>query len=140
MNLGLIKKSYTEGVYADTPQNRKLGRVGMTYAAYNKMIEQHEPKLINVKKQDTIPSNFDKKKTIVKMMESTLKKQLGFDFELTVRDANNWTLFYEGRHDEYIEKISKFFNSGEYSSNITSDYDDELDETYVYVELGKKEK
>lgn len=29
-----ITKAYTEGIYADTPANRKLGRVGMTYAAY----------------------------------------------------------------------------------------------------------
>ena len=29
-----IQKAYTEGIYADTPANRKLGRVGMTYAQY----------------------------------------------------------------------------------------------------------
>ena len=26
-----LTKAYTEGVYADTPANRKLGRVGMSY-------------------------------------------------------------------------------------------------------------
>jgi len=31
-----LYKAYTEGVYADTPQNRKLGRVGMTYSQYAK--------------------------------------------------------------------------------------------------------
>lgn len=29
-----VNKAYTEGIYADTPANRKLGRVGMTYSAY----------------------------------------------------------------------------------------------------------
>ena len=29
-----IEKAYTEGIYADTPANRKLGRVGMSYSAY----------------------------------------------------------------------------------------------------------
>lgn len=29
-----LTKAYTEGVYADTPANRKLGRVGMSYAQY----------------------------------------------------------------------------------------------------------
>lgn len=29
-------KAYTEGLYADTPANRKLGRVGMTYLEYEK--------------------------------------------------------------------------------------------------------
>lgn len=29
-----VEKAYTEGIYADTPQNRKLGRVGMSYIEY----------------------------------------------------------------------------------------------------------
>ena len=29
-----LTKSYTEGVYSDTPANRKLGRVGMSYKQY----------------------------------------------------------------------------------------------------------
>jgi len=29
-----VYKAYTEGIYADTPANRKLGRVGMTYQQY----------------------------------------------------------------------------------------------------------
>ena len=32
--LTYLSKAYTEGIYADTPANRKLGRVGMTYAEY----------------------------------------------------------------------------------------------------------
>ena len=33
-NLQEINKAYTEGIYSDSPLNRKLGRVGMTYQAY----------------------------------------------------------------------------------------------------------
>ena len=29
-----VSKAYTEGIYLDSPLNRKLGRVGMTYTAY----------------------------------------------------------------------------------------------------------
>jgi len=42
-NIGFLKnisKAYTEGVYADTSQNRKLGRVGMSY----KEVKQKEEK------------------------------------------------------------------------------------------------
>ena len=31
-------KAYTEGIYADTPNNRKLGRVGMSYQEYKNKI------------------------------------------------------------------------------------------------------
>ena len=31
-----IQKAYTEGVYADTPANRKLGRVGMKYSSFKR--------------------------------------------------------------------------------------------------------
>lgn len=35
-----IKKAYTEGIYADTPINRKLGRVGMGYKEYNEKLNK----------------------------------------------------------------------------------------------------
>ena len=34
-----ISKAYTEGIYADTPANRKLGRVGMSYAENAKKLK-----------------------------------------------------------------------------------------------------
>ena len=33
-NIRELQKAYTEGIYSDSPLNRKLGRVGMTYTAY----------------------------------------------------------------------------------------------------------
>ena len=35
-----VSKAYTEGTYADTRANRKLGRVGMSYAEYSKKIKR----------------------------------------------------------------------------------------------------
>lgn len=39
-----VEKAFSEGVYADTPKNRKLGRVGMSYKTYSKK-EEKEPTL-----------------------------------------------------------------------------------------------
>ena len=44
--INFLIKAYTEGVYADTPTNRKLGRVGMSYAQYaNKINKTDSTKL-----------------------------------------------------------------------------------------------
>lgn len=37
-----VFKAYTEGIYADTPANRKLGRVGMTYQAYAEKLKSKD--------------------------------------------------------------------------------------------------
>lgn len=37
-----LEKSFTEGIYADTPQNRKLGRVGMTYKQAKEMEKEKQ--------------------------------------------------------------------------------------------------
>ena len=37
-----ISKAYIEGIYADTPANRKLGRVGMRYDEYNAKKQKEE--------------------------------------------------------------------------------------------------
>ena len=43
-----VEKAYTEGVYADTPANRKLGRVGMTYAEWEIKQGKKEEKIDNI--------------------------------------------------------------------------------------------
>lgn len=51
------KSSYQEGIYADTPQNRKLGRVGMSYAQYenfkNKNKEENREVILNEEKEES---------------------------------------------------------------------------------------
>lgn len=43
-----IEKAYTEGIYADTPANRKLGRVGMSYAEWEVKTGKKEEKIDNI--------------------------------------------------------------------------------------------
>lgn len=40
-----LEKAYTEGVYADTPANRKLGRVGMSYKEWTSKQNNKEEKI-----------------------------------------------------------------------------------------------
>ena len=39
-----LTKAYTEGIYADTPANRKLGRVGMSYKEWTQKQGQNTNK------------------------------------------------------------------------------------------------
>jgi len=43
-----VAKAYTEGIYADTPANRKLGRVGMSYEEWNNKNNKKEEKIDNI--------------------------------------------------------------------------------------------
>lgn len=60
-----LSKAYTEGVYSDTPINRKLGRVGMSYAEYTQKL-----------KKEGENSNKDIKGSIKKLREINLKSKL----------------------------------------------------------------
>ena len=76
-----IEKAYTEGVYSDTPANRKLGRVGMRYTT------------------DSSKQSGEKKETII---EREIKPKLEDFEESTINDNNN-------NEDEisYIEEYKK---------------------------------
>jgi len=69
-NVAFIKnltKAYTEGIYADTPANRKLGRVGMTYAAYAEKVKEGKENKIEDNKdnyEEEYLKIIDKKKGI----------------------------------------------------------------------------
>lgn len=54
-----ISKAYVEGIYNDSPLNRKLGRVGMSYAEYAKMVDKkkEEEKHKEKKEKNEIPIN-----------------------------------------------------------------------------------
>ena len=51
-----LEKAYIEGVYCDSPANRKLGRVGMTYAAYAEKVKAAE-KDNKISEKEAIPSH-----------------------------------------------------------------------------------
>ena len=67
-----VEKAYVEGIYADTPANRKLGRVGMSYADYNRKImsqqedTSHEIENMTVSRVQTVCKEACKKNLGVK--------------------------------------------------------------------------
>lgn len=54
-----VSKAYVEGIYNDSPLNRKLGRVGMSYKEYAKLVADQKQKEVDTKKKElhTIPEN-----------------------------------------------------------------------------------
>lgn len=113
LKVAFISKAYTEGIYADTPQNRKLGRVGMSYSAYsNKVnggsIEQNE--IRDFKKeseggQTVYRAEFDDDK--VKVFQSGKKKNRSWVVERNgerVVDENGSTLRFSSAN-EAVNKV-----------------------------------
>lgn len=266
-----IEKAYTEGIYADTPANRKLGRVGMTYTAYNEKLKEEEDALkekksyvadyegesiylshkpvskekivelatnfvkerienndiesfsLNIEedtenwseedienkpfdvlsikaikhgsnieisvydfrenkflRNDTLKredknlaqrtkyiekkykentenksnwmqelSDYKKDKEMKedyinsqakakKRMQNVLQEAFGFKVDLTIRSQNKWTVSYEGLDSKKENKIKNYFNTNKYSADVRIDYDEELDETFVYIDLIEK--
>ena len=71
-----ISKAYTEGVYSDTPANRKLGRVGMSYSTYS---QKSEEKKSTLKKEESKENTND-------WVSSITKKE---DKELAIQNTDN---------------------------------------------------
>ena len=63
-----VEKAYVEGIYADTPANRKLGRVGMSYAQWAKIQSD-----IQVKKEKEGIERGDEKYVNLSPLEKELK-------------------------------------------------------------------
>lgn len=55
-----IEKAYTEGIYADTPANRKLGRVGMSYKEYEEKVKAGKGEELKQKGQEEIQKEKEK--------------------------------------------------------------------------------
>ena len=53
-------KAYTEGIYADTPANRKLGRVGMSYKEYEEKVKAGKGEELKQKGQEEIQKEKEK--------------------------------------------------------------------------------
>lgn len=60
-----VEKAYVEGVYSDSPANRKLGRVGMSYREYANLTDKEEVESKS-KKINEIPENIQDLKFINK--------------------------------------------------------------------------
>ena len=135
-----LTKAYTEGVYADTPANRKLGRVGMSYADYAKKVaggEGDKSGESKVKKEDYTFEIF--KKEFPSLEESKISVPVG-DFNIEIASGDN--LYRGGKSDEYY--ITDDYTSGR--SFIKTKDPKELYDTIISYkkdlekELNKKSK
>lgn len=89
-----VEKAYTEGIYADTPANRKLGRVGMSYTAYAEKIKNTTEKdnksenldieKVNISVSSTIPTKYTLSKRCSKENLNKLKENV----EIQLKKAN----------------------------------------------------
>lgn len=75
LNLSSFQKAYTEGVYSDTPANRKLGRVGMTYTAYAEKVKKEKSE--NSLKEAQITNGNNTKLPFERKSEYFRKKNFG---------------------------------------------------------------
>ena len=94
-----LTKAYTEGVYADTPANRKLGRVGMSYKEWTQKQQGGGNEQRTKEPAETI-KNFDFKK----------------DFEIQGKDEKTINRAYNILNDYLNDKgdkqiLNKKFNS-----------------------------
>lgn len=122
-----IEKAYTEGIYSDTPANKKLGRVGMTYKEFSEKIKPAQD------------SDKNKKKILLEKMTSILSSKLGFKIDLTIISEKKWTLSYLGKDEKKSSKINSFFKDSVNKGTVEVDYDKELDETFCYITFKDKD-
>lgn len=127
--INFLSKAYTEGIYADTPANRKLGRVGMTYEAYaEKVKKEKESSSEESEIKEIIKKEGEKKAAEI------IKKHLGINVDFIFRAEKQFTVSFEGSDKSKISTISKLFKN----AKVESDYDEELNETFVYIDMNNK--
>lgn len=96
-----VEKSYTEGVYNDSPLNRKFGRVGMSYSAYAQLVAEG--------KKEKVPS-YNKKYIINDIPENIA--------DLRFKEGKNGhqiATYNVGTKEVTIEMIIKGRDDREYS-------------------------
>lgn len=95
-----IEKAYTEGIYADSPLNRKLGRVGMTYTAYAEYTQRKK------EGEDVDIQDFRKSsENILNRNKAILKDKLK-----PLDDFNSTTISLSDDHKAFIEKEKGKYN------------------------------
>lgn len=121
-NLKEINKAYTEGIYSDSPLNRKLGRVGMTYTAYAEKTKASKEK--EAKKEE----NFEGKSVLLKNGKSGIiikhddKKAL-----ISLNPLGEEKEFkFEEIFDEKGEPLKKFSNKENSKASTSKLIDDKI--------------
>lgn len=150
-----IEKAAVEGIYADTPANRKLGRVGMSYTAYNEKMKGGEQKEEKEEKQ-TKPTKSEflsKVKAYIKKQIDTLGKNNDY-ITLSTQEGCSIRLVRGaiGSKDKDIEgkfvkafvkdpqgKIRKFDLSS-YDDLVTSISNFMYDNNYTFEEIKEDNK
>lgn len=106
-----LAKAYTEGVYADTPQNRKLGRVGMSYKEWTEkqVIDKEDLKTEKITSFKEIP--FKERSTRGGTYEEVELKD-GYVLGCPPGRMNPSHLYYIAKIDEYghyydMKEVSK---------------------------------
>ena len=138
-----VEKAYTEGVYSDTPANRKLGRVGMSYADWENKAgkrEESEEKIDNISlyrlgkilnNSDIFPMSVKDHKTyfLVSLEESDFKdkKRLAKTKETLENlgakvQVSSTTHFLKAFKEDIAvqEEDHDFFKVGDFDFNVNS--------------------
>ena len=145
-----VSKAYTEGIYADTPANRKLGRVGMTYAAYAEKLKDEKEKKADKKhwliqfdsgEEDIFTENQMSKEKLIEeackyakdIAEANDYDEYKFDIQ---EDTNNWEKedFDKKEYDWLSIKAKK--HNGKYEISV---YDWNTNE-YIRNDKQKREE
>jgi len=127
-----VSKSYTEGIYADTPANRKLGRVGMSYIAYAEKLKNNSKKeeteekkkgdLSNIQSLDIDSLSIEEVRKLFTSKNIKEILSVGEDNKLYInkdyRKGNNWNSTIDGIYkykdtvylDVYIQSTKTDWN------------------------------
>lgn len=135
ITIGFISKAATEGVYIDSPLNRKLGRVGMSYKKYSERIKNAEESVNTHKsvKEITFQNSVVRKSEILKtatesQIDSFIDK-MGYkiDKSKSLKDKKR----------ALVKSISNYAELKGTSSQVANDIDEILEEG---MEGGFEEK
>lgn len=111
--ISIVEKAHTEGVYADTPANRKLGRVGMSYKKITEKSNQIKNLIIGNKKVKTEPylSSKNAKKIV------SILKDLNIPVEQKKIKGEDCYYFTVGKREYGLEDRGIYIYDEDYIKN-----------------------
>lgn len=134
-NMLILNKAYTEGIYSDTPANRKLGRVGMSYADYAIKMQKQKEAENKGKENSNTTENQQKEDGTFKLKRVELYKSPKSHDRLDKEIKESRT----GRNREDFESMNYLFsihsnNPGTYG--FLSSVNDLLTENGLHEDFG----
>lgn len=131
-----LEKAYTEGIYCDSPANRKLGRVGMSYEEYAKMVGEQQKEKVNKKEKKEIPESIqdltfknengkkvasyfvDKKDVTIEITKE--EKYQDKQYKMTVKEEGKENFIVEGNAAKVAREMKKLANKQPFSHEINN--------------------